>query len=151
MSAIVCSTDHQHEPAYFWKSGFEAWKRILTLSSGATTVLAYTKTECLKITPETSNYSPHNPRLLQQLPTEERIAGFACLFWQRHLNPFADRTGYVGILFIRRDGGLWRRQRHFGSRNSSGLCDQHLPAMSGKPKTDVKVLKGKEGEMLGYL
>ena len=27
-------------PAYFWKSGLEAWKRILTLSSGATTVLA---------------------------------------------------------------------------------------------------------------
>src|ERR1700683_3406363 len=28
-------------PAYFWKSGLDAWKRILTLSSGATTVFAY--------------------------------------------------------------------------------------------------------------
>ena len=27
-------------PAYFWKSGLDAWKRILTLSRGATTVFA---------------------------------------------------------------------------------------------------------------
>jgi len=27
-------------PAYFWKSGFDAWKSILTLSKGATTVFA---------------------------------------------------------------------------------------------------------------
>jgi len=62
LSKATKKKEHSSVPAYFWKSGFDAWKSILTLSKGATTVFAYVCNHISKFTGQCDVDAPHNQR-----------------------------------------------------------------------------------------
>ena len=78
MSRIAVTTPN-HEPVYFANWGLEAWKRILTRSRGATTVLA-----CGKIRMGTDRVGDYDVYVQHILPVLLRVLssghnlGFVC-------------------------------------------------------------------------
>ncbi len=69
-------------PAYFWKSGFDAWKSILTLSKGATTVFACLVVSADALENVTQTHHTTSDSTRQTWPDD--VVPWLFIIWHRH-------------------------------------------------------------------
>ena len=79
MSSVNIKMVMAHRPVYFWKSGLDAWNRILTLSRGATAVFACEEVWDGCIWRSRIQHSRRILRVLQKFQSEPRRQDHGCL------------------------------------------------------------------------